>query len=249
VHYQRVRFFQEQQGATVAANLEKQFFDPNAPDSELDIPVGTLINVQLERMQRGTRHSCRLIGYRKGRSIVVSMPVDSEGNEVPYYFVNDEVTLRYFCGREVHGFKTWVSKVCKDPFSYLHLAFPDRMERVRVREEPRTQCSLPATVTGGDAGPVEGRVVDLSANGAQLEYPGESAEIGAPLKVSLEVEFAGHELSFELAAEIRNRKKATKDEQGNRVQRVGVSFVDLSEQDKLRLTGYVYESIVARRIS
>ena len=227
--------------------LEKQTLDPNAPGSSLEMAVGTTINVQLERLQRGTRHSCTLIGYRKGRSVIVSMPIDSAGNEVPYYFLNDEVTLRYFSGREIHGFNTVVSKVCKDPFSYLHLAFPKQVERVRVRDEPRTACMLPASVLLEGREPAEGRIVDLSATGAQLEFPGMPCAVGDKMTLSLSFEFAGHDVAFECAAEIRNLKTAAEDEDGNPVQRLGVAFVELSEQDQLRITAFVYETLVSSR--
>lgn len=231
------------------AALEKQFFDPLAEDGEFEIAVGTLINVQLERLSEGTRHTCRLIGYLRGRSLLVTMPTESDGVEVPYYFVNDEVTLRYFSGREVHGFTTWVRKVCKDPFSYLHLAFPTRVERVRVREEPRTRCSLPVKVMCPEGEPGEGRIVDLSPTGAQLECDALSVEVGTHLKLAFSVTFAGHDVAFELDAEVRNRKNGGADDDGAPGYRIGVMFPDLGEQDRLRLTGYVYEAIVSHRLA
>ena len=214
---------------------------------ELALGVGGVLNLQLTSRYSGQRWNARLIGFLEGESIVVTMPRNG-GALVPFY-TEDDVTVRYLAGREIHGFSTRVLKVATQPYPYLHLAFPRAIERVTIRQEERVPMDLPASyqclkqrnITG------EGHLLDLSAAGTLLKGPDGLGEAGDELEMQFDVAFAGSETRIEVGAIIRNVKvdEGRQAEEGQKL--YGLQFRDLSEQSRLFIKGFVYERIVQQR--
>ena len=54
-------------------------------------------------------------------------------------------------GREIVGFRTAVLQVCAQPYAYLHLSYPDDVQRVEIRKNERVPVSIPAQVHASGA--------------------------------------------------------------------------------------------------
>ncbi|MDQ2070280.1 flagellar brake protein [Natronospira bacteriovora] len=215
---------------------------------ELALPVGGVLNIQLSRRNNGKRWQARMVGYLEGESLLVTTP-RSQGTPVPFY-MDDEVTIRYLSGREIHGFTTWVRKVATQPFPYLHLAFPREIERVTIRQEERVNMELPCQFRSLKQPDVqgEGKLLDLSAGGALLATDQALGQIGEEIELAFEVEFAGSKTHIEVGATIRSVKDEERGEEQTRCLH-GLQFSDLGEQHRLFVKGFVYESILQQRSS
>lgn len=214
---------------------------------ELALGVGGVLNLQLSQRNNGQRWNARLIGFLESESILVTTPRDS-GAPVPFY-MDDEVTVRFLAGREIHGFTTWVRKVATQPYPYLHLAFPKAIERVTIRQEERVPMDLPAKYqclkqrdVAGD-----GRLLDLSAAGTLLKAPESLGDVGDEIQLQFDVAFAGSETHIEVGAIIRNIKPDEGRDRSDDIRLYGLQFQDLSEQSRLFIKGFVYERIIQHR--
>lgn len=214
---------------------------------ELGLGVGGFLNLKLSQRHKGHRWTARLIGYLDGETVIVTTPHDG-GAPVPFY-THDKITVRYLAGREIHGFATWVRKVATQPYPYLHLAFPKAIERVPFRQEERVPMDLPvkyqslkhSELTG------DGRLVDLSAAGAQLKGPESLGEVGDEIGLQFDVAFSGLENHIKVDAIIRNIKPEEGSKSDGEHELYGVEFRDLDEQGRLFIRGFVYERIVQYR--
>lgn len=214
---------------------------------ELALGVGGVLNLQLSHRHKGQRWNARLIGFLEGESIVVTTPRNS-GAPVPFYN-DDEVTVRYLAGREIHGFSTWVRKVATQPYPYLHLAFPKAIERVTIRQEERVPMDLPVKYQSLKQRDVagDGRLLDLSAAGALLKGQEGLGDVGEELELRFDVSFAGSETHIEVGAIIRNIKPDEGRNADDDARLYGLQFRDLSEQSRLFIKGFVYERIIQHR--
>lgn len=215
--------------------------------AELALGVGGVLNLQLSHRHNGQRWNARLIGFLEGESVLVTTPRNG-GAPVPFY-MDDELTVRYLAGREIHGFTTWIQKVATQPYPYLHLAFPKAIERVTIRQEERVPMDLPAKYqclkqrdVAGD-----GHLLDLSAAGALLKAPNGLGEVGDELELQFDVSFAGSQTHIEVGAIIRNIKADEGRDADDEVKLYGLQFRDLSDQSRLFIKGFVYERIIEHR--
>ena len=117
---------------------------PSSSTDELVIEPGINANVQVGRLGEKMRMKANLIGCLPGKTVLITMPTD-RGGEIQCYR-HDTITLRFFHGREIHGFKSDVIAVAETPYSYLHLRYPEQIEKVKIRREPRVDKDLPATI-------------------------------------------------------------------------------------------------------
>lgn len=214
---------------------------------EVGLSIGGFLNLHLSQRREGQRWTARFIGFLEGESVLVTTPLDG-GAPVPFY-THDEVTVRYLAGREIHGFTTWVRKVATQPYPYLHLAFPKAIERVPFRQEERVPMDLPAKYQslGQPDLAGDGRLLDLSAAGAQLKAPKSLGDMGDEVRLQFDVAFAGLESHIEVSAIIRNIKPNEGRHADGEHELYGLEFKDLGEQGRLFIKGFVYERIVQYR--
>jgi len=215
---------------------------------ELALPVGGIVNIQLSHRSNGQRWNARLLGYLENESLLLTTP--RVGGAPASFYMDDVVTVRYLAGREIHGFTTWIRKVCSQPFAYMHLAFPKEIERVTIRQEERVSMNMDVDykVLKQPDQNGQGKLIDLSAAGALMAAPEGLGALGDELELRFKVEFAGSETAIEVGAIIRNIKKDEKRPDDDSVL-YGMQFRDLSEQGRLFIKGFVYEQIIQHRSS
>ncbi|MDT8439761.1 MAG: flagellar brake protein [Wenzhouxiangellaceae bacterium] len=213
-------------------------------DVGLIIEPGIQANVQIGRLDDNLRLQAHFIGCLAGKSVLITMPTH-RGDDVQCY-LNDNLTLRYFHGREIHGFKSSVLAVVKTPFSYLHLSYPTRIEKVQIRSEPRLQTELKARVQlDGRDQPIDACIIDISTQGAKLRLAGNEVETGDRLRLQFELKLGDKSEAVDLAAEVRSVKPSTA--VGMAVA-CGVQFDALVESDRLLLSSFVYATIMNQRL-
>lgn len=213
---------------------------------EIRLAVGTLLQLELTSMHLKVREPAKVIGYLEPISLLVTTPKD-KGALIPVRD-NDDIAVRYMDGEYVCGFKTAVIRICREPFSYLHLYYPAAIERVRIRNAERISTEMSVTIKLGSA---EGIAVedvmmkDLSASGARVFSRSELGPLGARLAIEANITFAGLKENLVFDAIIRNVAE-TNEPQG-KIHQYGVQFMDLSQQCTVFIQGYIYECMISAR--
>ena len=213
--------------------------------------------VQLEAIGASdVRYRVQLVGVLPGLSLMVTAP-DIRGQHIP---LNEGAafTVRIFNGDDALAFDTTVVRYCREPYPYLHLAYPEKMERAQARNARRTRLKLPAQVhlVSGDRTGVPGNdrvgpprlalIRDLSTAGAQLETESDLGPVDAKIVITVTLAFdriAGRPVV--LPAKVRNVKQLVA-ENGVATRYYGVQFVELPPEADLALSAFVYRHLAAQ---
>ena len=120
---------------------------------DMRLRIGDRIQVQLPASVSAERFIVKLIGYVDKVSLLVTAPVEN-GLRLPLQD-NDKIVARVFSSQKAFGFGCSVGRVCKTPFDYLHLSFPERIQGTVVRSSPRVRTNIIASIAksatdGGD---------------------------------------------------------------------------------------------------
>lgn len=213
---------------------------------ELDINIGTNLNMQLLVGESKRRHDVQVIGYLKGESFLVTMP--RENGALAKIFPHDEYIVRYFKGKNIVAFKTKILHVSKIPYYHLHLEFPKQLEKIEIRQAERINISITAQTQ------VKGQkhwsvIRNLSAGGAQVIINDEVGKSGEHIELFFDLKIGDIEREIHLVAVIRNIRKGKNESTGKDEYHYGVEFMDPSEQDVVFVQGFVYEQLLNNRDS
>ena len=98
----------------------------------LNLMVGA--SLKIEPVKGGACYLVELIGYTTDKSLMVTPAYGEDGlalNE------GDELAVRYLGSDHSYAFYSKVIQVCKKPYSYLHLAYPQGVQGLATRRAPR----------------------------------------------------------------------------------------------------------------
>ncbi len=211
---------------------------------DLDISIGTSLNMQLMVGESKRRHDVQVIGYLKGESFLVTMP--QENGAMATIFPQDEYIVRYFKGKNIVAFRTRILHVAKVPYFHLHLEFPTKLETVKIRQAERINISIKAqTLAGGKK--YASLIQDLSAGGAQVIVGEEVGNPGEHIELFFGLKIAEIEEKIHLIALIRNIRKEKNELTGKIECRYGVEFMDPSDHEIIFMQGFVYEQLLKNR--
>ncbi len=215
---------------------------PASAPLDLQLAVGTVLNLQNLSDKSGARLQVRVLGYLEGQSIIATLP---GAFLLPTDLrLGDEVTARYLMGRSVCGFRSHVMRVCTSPYPYFHLHYPDDVQRMDVRQAERAQVSLCAQAQGSD-GATAVELRDLSAGGALVLATRDLGKVGEALKLSFELTFGDLTRQISTSATIRSAAPLPRQEDNEPVFRYGVQFHDLDETARIFVRGFVFEQIAS----
>lgn len=218
----------------------------HSPRSHFDFSpaIGTPVTLQ---MASGGQHrfTATLFGALPGASILVHLaPGVLARTELKE---DDGLVARCLVGREIVGFRTAVLQVCAQPYAYLHLSYPDDVQRVEIRKNERVPVSIPAQVHASGASAISATLVDLSASGAQLLAPDALGAVDDRIEFTVELSFAGASRELRIAAVIRNVTRSARSNSDEPQHRHGVQFDALKQEDMLLLLGHLYEANALRK--
>ena len=206
--------------------------------SQVQLAPGDLVQLQTMHPTHAERYQVRMIGFHAPVSLMVTAPT-IQGRLV---FVKEgqQFLVRGFVGKDAVAYKTRVIKSNLSPFPYLHLAYPETVQSMRIRGSSRVSVEL-VTAVNGPAGQAAAKIVDLSCGGARMMSPKPVAEKGDDVKLSFRINPSGLDVYLTISAKVR---AVSRDETANSQVATGVEFVDLNEQDRLYLTNMVYQNLL-----
>lgn len=179
----------------------------------------------------------RLVGYIRDTSILVTIP--RIHRQFAALAEGELVEVRMLTGRNIYRFSSEIVKVCDRPAPYLHLSYPARVMRQHLRKAPWAKAEMPCSVEN-DGGMCGATLANLSATGACVNAATPLGVEGTTIKVIFHTEADGYHHDFSLLARIMKVRR------GNRQPAMtehGVEFLDVPENDELRLRCLVYQRI------
>jgi len=182
------------------------------------------------------------VGYLKDRSIVVTAPI--LGGRRLELIENDAVLVQGFSGLDAYAFRSFVIRVSRAPFDYVHLSFPEAVFGRPVRQSHCVRTKLDARiVANGDAPftPVTAQIENLSAMGAVLSST-HTLNTEAPLRLSIGLVLHGNPVEVETEGSIISREAEAANDDTTRS--YIVQFGDMAPHDAMLLKAYVYQQIV-----
>lgn len=209
---------------------------------EMRLTPGDLLQLQplLEGAQE--RYSVRLVGYVRGKSLLVGAP-EIDGKLVN---VREGQTFRAgaFSGVLIGNFSTKVLKSQFSPYPYLHLAYPNAIQAMRLRKSMRAPASAVTAVYERDTGPQTGAgvITDISVGGARVESPKILGLKDEVVYLSFKIKLSDFEEYVKTPAVIRSVTQA-EDEAGNLQYIHGVQFEALEGRYQLVVANLVYRHL------
>jgi hypothetical protein len=201
--------------------------------------------LQLQPLLEGQteRFSVHVIGVMKPKSLLVTAPI-VDGKLI---FVRDGQTylVRAFSGLNVCAFKARILKSQLQPFPYLHLAYPDSVQAMRIRKAMRAPTSIIVAVHETEDGRQNGagKIVDLSVGGARMYSPMKVGVKDQTLWLSFKVKLGDMEEYVKTPAVIRAVGEED-DEQGKRMNVFGLQFGELAQSQRLIIMNLVYQHLL-----
>lgn len=219
----------------VAASESQQYsFD------DMRLKVGDQLQLEPPQSVTNKRYVVRLLGYLDGRSLMVTSPVLA-ANQHPL-IEGDRLVVRIFSGQSAFGFNSFVERLIRSPFDYLHLTFPKVIEGLIIRKSPRVKTWLAVQVRSAGTD-VEATFVNLSATGMLLHSEAAVGEVGGTLSLKFSLQLFGTTASLTLNARIRTSTALSADAASPQHQH-GLEFVDVLPNDMLVLQAFVHQTLV-----
>lgn len=214
--------------------------DADLPSSFLPLGLQPGDSLQLQSMADDKRRfRARLVGYVPYQSVVVTAP--SPEDKVLLIREGEMFMVRGYVGDHAVAFRSRVLMTQRQPYAYMHLSYPQELEKAAMRKAPRIRVERMVNVvndTAGGAG-VVAVMRDLSATGALIESVNPLGNPGDRLVIETSFDFEGMpDQAQRLTAVIRNLRDPAGEAVGQ-----GVEFHELTPEAALSLRAYVYERL------
>lgn len=210
------------------------------PPTGIKPQVGERVQIRLLNRNLQVFYSVRLIGYIKNRSILLTTPLV---NGVPLILADGEqLEVRMVIGNNIYAFQAPIQRLCISPVHYLHLDYPAEVRAQKLRKSPWARVSLSASVSNAQGTREIARLVNLSADGAQLHAPASLGEPGAALQLAFDAAIDELKTTLNLDATILHVRAAPQ-EAGSGMSEYGVALNNVSAADALWLKGLIYRHI------
>lgn len=194
------------------------------------------------------RFVVRVIGYLRGASLLVTMPITANGLRLQLR-EKEKIVMRFFSGQNAFGFTCTILRIIKIPYEYLHLSFPDTIQGVAIRKAPRIKSSIIATAHNNDSKnateTTPALISDISANGVSLETKQPLGNKGNTISLSFRVHL--HNIDAQLSVKGIIRAELNKDADNNMkpgIFRYGIEFLDLQPNDQVILQSMIYQQMI-----
>lgn len=206
--------------------------------ASVDLEIGAQWVLETRTIRR--KAQVQLLGYRARHSLMISAPMRN-GSEL--LLERDEpLALRFMSGKTVCAFESRVIFHSYQPYSFYHIAYPEQVETLDVRNSVRVKADIFAEVDSefvlvGDW-PKTVKLVNLSESGLCFVYADFLGLLGHELIFTIALPVQGATSTLFLKGVIRNIEHRYA---GLRKQDylVGVEFIELDAHSRLVLSNYV----------
>jgi len=125
------------------------------------------LKLQLQFSTTAPRLSSIVVGYRKGRYVIVARPkTEKLIGFTDTYFNDAPVIVRFSLEGAVLGFRSQVNYICKHPDRLFFLQYPAEVEQFSLRSNQRVDCFFPGRLAV-DKLACDIAILDISADGCR----------------------------------------------------------------------------------
>ncbi len=209
---------------------------------DFKVKLGDLIQLQFIPEDGRERLTAKVIGYSPNKSIIISAP--SVNGKFPLLKENQPFVIRMLQGNDVYGFESSSLKYYSVPYPHVHLSCPKDLECITVRGSRRvgTEVIVSVTTVDNPNKTLSISMVNTSATGALLQTSNLLGGLDDEVNISIEFEIASIKKYLRIKAIIRNISMP--DDEDDKLNKYGVQFLALNDDQKLIINAYVYEQIV-----
>jgi c-di-GMP-binding flagellar brake protein YcgR len=136
---------------------------------EIKLAIGDFFQIQAQVEQAENRYYVRLIGYLKGKSVLVTVP-EADGR-LCLVREGQAFVVRFFAGKNAYAFTANVLRSSNIPFPHMHLSYPSQVRGLVVRTGERVPVRIICAVAvqdGTKTVAAAGLLTNLSVSGAML---------------------------------------------------------------------------------
>jgi len=216
----------------------------STPAAELNLQVGEALQVQFMDDETRGQFYVKVLGFLPERSVIVTTPENA--GQAMSVREGRAVLARSYSGEHARGFTCTVLRSCTQPYAYLHLSYPSKIETMLERQSSRVRSALAVGVRvtdmPADARDIPAVIRDLSLTGAQLLASAAVGRSGDRITVKARLPIAKiGDQPVDLPALIRNAQEETGVHDSLWRFRCGIEFEPLDAQTTLTLRAYLYE--------
>lgn len=212
---------------------------------EIKLGIGDVFQVQMQIEQSESRYYVKLIGYVKGKSVLITTP-EADGN-LCFVREGQSFVVRFFSGKNAYAFTANVIRTSTIPFPHLHLSYPAQVRGLVVRSGERVGARLICSVTmhdGVKTRTAAGVVNNISVGGAMLLAREPLGRKGDIVSVKFRILIREIESYLTLDATLCAITRGESGSPDGEFQH-GIQFAGLSNEDAIALTAFVYQKMVA----
>lgn len=210
---------------------------------ELKLPVATRMQLNFVGLDYKRYPSdASLLGYRSGESVLVYLP-----KKPPQVLVREGVNVEAKLALQmgIVSFASTILQVCEQPYSYLHFAWPQKIELEPLRRFPRYPLEATFQLTAFTAmgiatAKLRGRFRDISLQGARFGLEKELTSAVTKVLLTAKVKVADMEHSLELHGEIK-RAFGRDEKAADNPFTYGVSFHEMPPPQRLLMLALCQE--------
>ncbi len=228
-------------GASNAPKLKEEILKLD----DIQLRIGESLQLQSNLEQSQGRYYVKLIGYNKGRSLLVSAPMVD--GRVQLIRDGQTFVVRAFSGKSVYAFSASVLKSTSTPYSYLHLTYPAEVRGIVVRRGSRADVKVIAAAvrtSSGDEASIPGLITNISTNGCLFQSRTCMGQKGDAVTVKFKTVVNEVETYLVLDGVIRMVTSLQLSESSAPETQHGVEFLKFQAQDKVSLSAFVYQELL-----
>ena len=232
-----------------ASPVQDETVDADARFTFDDMKLRVEDKLQLEPPAQLTRErfTVKVIGFLRGASLLVSMPITANGLRLQLR-EKEKLVMRSFSGQNAFGFACKIERICKIPYEYMHLSFPDDIQGIVIRKAPRVKTRIIAAVQDSKSGAdkqISALISDISANGVSLEARQPLGDKGDILKLEFRVQLHNIDAYLSLKGVIRAVFTVDpSDTSKSTLIRHGIEFRDMPPNDSVILQSLIYQQMI-----
>ena len=212
---------------------------------DFKVKLGDPIQLQFIPQDKRERLTAKIIGYSPNKSIIINAP--RVNGKLPLLKENQPFVIRMLQGNDVYGFESSILKYYSVPYPHVHLRHPKDVERITVRGSRRVETEVVvsvSTISAPDKS-LSISMLNTSATGALLKTKKELGKLDDELSISIELEIVNIKKYLRIKAIIRNiSTPEDRNDKEDMLNKYGVQFLELNDDQKLVINAYVYEQIV-----
>ncbi len=213
---------------------------------DVDLKAGEIIQLQFKPDAANKRYQARLIGYIKGKTLLTTTPLVN--NKPIAIKEGQQCICRMMIDYSIYAFNSKIVHLCTHPYHYIHMLYPNRIERSVVRTEARMDVGITAKIAilhddNSTGKSVKAYISDLSLSGCKLSTQVNIGKASDNIQINALIYVAGFDEVLCINGIIRNIRPA-----GEKTFDLGIQFAELERDQQLLLHGFLYEKIITDRI-